>query len=318
MKKLIIHLYENTGLGNNIVFQKCINACFIVRSVVLSDEKLLKRAFKKSFGYDIDFDNPITFSEKIQWLKLYDRTPLLTQCADKYKVRDFIRDKIGENYLVPLLFETKNPKDINPENIPGDMPVFIKTNHDSSGGIIIKDNSKVNWKNIQSTLSKLLNKSYYYSTQEWEYKNIERRIMVEKLLSDKNDNMPIDCKILCFNGKVKLITMISDSGLPTHSASFYDINWNKKDIKLSSLINSEMNFVKPKNLDKIITLSEVLSKDFIHVRVDWLYVNERFYNGEMTFHTASGLNPFKPKKWEEIIGDYIRLPAVLKNSNKLS
>ena len=308
MKKLIIHLYENTGLGNNIVFQKCINACFVVRSWVLSDEKLLKKSFKKSFGYDIDLDNPITFSEKIQWLKLYDRTPMLTQCADKYKVREFIRDKIGEDYLVPLLFETKNPKDINPENIPDDVPVFIKTNHDSSGGIIIRDKSKVDWKMIQSTLSKLLNQNYYYLNQEWEYKHIERRIIIEKLLLDKNGEKIIDCKILCFNGKARLIIMILDVGLPTQSATFYDISWNKKKIKFSPSIYSEMDFVKPKDLDKIITLTEILSEGFIHVRVDWLYVNKRFYNGEMTFHTASGLNPYRPQKWEKILGDYITLP----------
>lgn len=308
MKKLFKHLYENTSLGNTIVYQKSINAYFIIRSLMFSDEKLVKRAFKRKFGYDLDLDNPITFSEKIQWLKLYDRTPLITQCADKYKVREFITNKIGKDYLVPLIFETKEPKDINHNNIPDDISVIIKTNHDSSGGIIIKDKSNVQWRNIQSTLSKLLNNNYYYSTQEWEYKNIEHRIIVEKLLLDKNEKLPIDCKILCFNGKARLISMIKDRGLPTFSSSFYDTNWNKKKIKISQSINSEMDFDKPKNLDNIIALSEILSKDFIHVRVDWLYVNETFYNGEMTFHTAGGLNSFKPKKWEKLLGNYISLP----------
>ncbi len=308
MLKLIKRLSINTKLENNTIFQQCLVGLYVIRNLIISDEKVIRRKFKKQFKYDINLSNPVTFTEKIQWLKLYDRNPLLTKCADKYKVGDYISDKIGGEYLVPLYFETKNFRDINPLNIPDNIPVIVKTNHDSLGGIIIKDKSKVNWKTIQSTLNRFLIKNYYYSTQEWEYKNIERRIIVEKLLIDKYDKLPIDCKVLCFNGKVKLISMIKDRDSPTRSCSFYDNNWNKMNIYMSLAFNSEIDFEKPKNLDEIIFLSEILSKEFIHVRVDWLYVNDRFYNGEMTFHTGGGLVPFKPEKWEKILGDYITLP----------
>ena len=136
-------------------------------------EKLyLKRRFKRTFKRELDLDNPKTLNEKIVWLKLNDRTPLHTICADKYAVRSYIKEKVGEEYLVPLFYQTKNVKEIIPENLP-DTPCIIKANHDSGGGIFVLDKSKTDWEEAQESLKKRLKKNYYPRSKEWQYKNIK-------------------------------------------------------------------------------------------------------------------------------------------------
>ncbi|OYQ49635.1 hypothetical protein CHX27_01350 [Flavobacterium aurantiibacter] len=176
MKNQIKYLYENTYLKYPMYPVKY--AFDFYRFRLLPEEYFLKRRFKQVFGFNPDLKNPKSLSEKIQWLKLNDRTPLHTQCADKFKVREYVKDKVGEQYLVPLVFETKNVADINSNNIP-DYPVAIKANHDSSGVVIVRDKNKENWDAIQKKLQSHLKVNYYYYDKEWPYKNIERRIIVE-------------------------------------------------------------------------------------------------------------------------------------------
>jgi len=198
MLKFTKYLYHNTWVGKKIIdFVLEIHQYY--RTHYIKEELFLKQQFKKRFGRALDLDNPQTFNEKLQWLKLNDRTALHTICADKYKVRDYVKEKIGEEYLVPLVFETKNPKDIIPENLP-DYPVIIKTNHASYGGVIVRDKSQHNWKTVQKTLAKSLRINYYYKSKEWQYKNIERRIVVEKLLTGDSGDIPFDYKMHYFNG----------------------------------------------------------------------------------------------------------------------
>ena len=171
MKELLKYLYKRTKVGHFII-QQFIDLHNFYLNRILSEEAFSKRRFRDSFKRDVDLNDPKTLNEKIVWLKLNDRTPEQTICADKYAVRDYIQERIGDEYLVPLYFHTKNANDIVPENMP-DHPFIIKANHDSDGGIMIRDKSNVDWEEVRRSLRERLKKNYYYRSKEWQYKNIE-------------------------------------------------------------------------------------------------------------------------------------------------
>ncbi|UWX56103.1 hypothetical protein NYZ99_07315 [Maribacter litopenaei] len=135
------------------------------------DKWVIKYNFWKSRQKSLNLKNPQTLNEKINWLKLYDRRPIQTQCADKYEVRKYVEERIGEDYLVPLYFQTTNPDELIPENIP-DIPCIIKANHDSSGGVFVHDKDTLDYAELRNNFKKRLKKNYYHSNKEWQYKNI--------------------------------------------------------------------------------------------------------------------------------------------------
>lgn len=281
---------------------------------IIPDKLLVMIKFKWHHGHFPNLKNPTSLNEKINWLKLNDRTPLHTQCSDKYLVRQYVKNKVGEEYLVPLYFQTKNPKDIKPENI-NTIPCIIKTNHDSGGGVFVRDKSKIDWNKVQEIFKKRLKLNYYPRSREWQYKNIEPRIIVEKLLQDKNNNIPFDYKLHCFNGKVRMISVDMGRGTDSHYRNWYNKNWVREPYSWSSpkehgkaTIPSETDVEKPKNLERMISLSEVLAKPFIYARIDWYDVDSRLYFGEITFHHDGGLRPILPKIWDEKLGSELELP----------
>lgn len=280
---------------------------------IISEKLFIKLRFKRNLGYFPDLKNPKSFNEKIQWLKLNERTSLHTTCADKYLVRNFIAKEIGDEYLIPLYFQTYNPKDITPENLP-DYPCIIKTNHDSGGVVFVHDKSKINWELIQQFLKKKLNTNYYFLEKEWQYKNIKPCIIVEKLLLDKKRNIPFDFKVYCFNGKAKLIQIDKDRGKSSHTRHWYDFEWKKKKIlkNISHHItkkgyNSSIVIKKPVSFNKMINFSEKIAKRFIFVRIDWYELEGKLYFGEITFHPSGGFRKFVSTSWEKEFGDLIDL-----------
>jgi len=282
MKHFISNIYHNTRLGFALIHPLS-KVYEYFRFAFVSDEKFINKEFEKNLGFKPNLENPQTFNEKLQWLKLNDRTSLHTICADKYKVRDYVKEKIGEEYLIPLVFETKNPRDIIPEKLP-DYPVIIKTNHDSSGGIIVRDKSQHNWINVQNTLAKFLSINYYYRFKEWQYKNIERRIVVEELLMDKSGTIPFDYKMHYFNGKL-MFTQVDIDRQTEHKRNLYDTDWNLLDVQWVYETGNAVE--RPKLFDKMISLGEVFAKDFCYLRVDFYHVNDKIYFGELTFHAKT-------------------------------
>ena len=316
MRKLIRCLYHNTIIRYILICpakKLYVRLYYIYHFHLIPDKIFIKRKFKKAFNYDLNLNNPKTLNEKIQWLKLNDRTPLHTLCADKYAVREYVKEKIGEEYLVPLVYHTKNPADIVPENLP-DFPFIIKTNHDCSGGIIVRDKSKIDWKSVQKTLAKLLKQNYFYPSREWQYKNIKPRIIVEKLLMDKRGNIPFDYKLHCIKRKVEMIQVDVNRGKPNHYRNWYNRYWKREPYRWSALKNggvtdpSNNDIEKPISLEKMIKLSEILSEKFYYVRVDWYNIEGRLFFGELTFHHDGGLRPILPTKWDRILGDLLKLP----------
>ncbi|MFY0626324.1 MAG: hypothetical protein JXR07_08525 [Reichenbachiella sp.] len=270
-----------------------------------SDELFIKRRFKKVFNRSLNLDDPQTLSEKLQWLKLYDRTEFHTLCADKYAVRKYVEETIGSKYLIPLVYHSKNPDHIVDENMP-DFPFVIKVNHDSSGVIIVKDKSLLDYKSTRETLKKWLKSNYYLRKKEWQYKNIPPRIIVEKLLLEKNGAIPNDYKFHVFNNKVKIIQVDQDRHI-NHKRVLYDESWNEYDFEWGFPKGSEEK--KPTLLEEAISLAEKLSGVFCYARVDFYIVNNKLYFGEITFHPGSGFELFSPENHDYLWGSELVIPT---------
>jgi len=277
---------------------------------LIPDKVIIKKSFKKHMGYNLDFNNPETLNEKINWLKLYDRTELHTTVADKYKVRAYVEEKIGAKYLIPLLYHTKDSDDIIPENLP-EGNYIIKTNHDSSGGVIVRDSSLIDWELTRKRFKRLLKENHYYSTIEWQYKNIEPRIVVEDLLTYEDGSIPDDYKCHCFNGKLAFVMIDFDRHSETRTRNLYDPNWNLIPCNWGRPYGKEVE--KPGNFEEMKELAEKLSKDFTYARVDFYLVKGAIYFGEITFHHASGFQKFYTHECDLKFGQQLNIKKTNEN-----
>ncbi|EGV44832.1 glycosyl transferase [Bizionia argentinensis JUB59] len=303
MANFISKLYYNTVLGHELIapFAKCYE---FLKFGLTPDAVKMKREFIKNLGFIPNFEKPETLNEKIQWLKLNDRTSLHTQCADKYKVRAYVKERIGEDYLVPLVFQTKNVRDIVPENLP-DYPIIIKTNHDSSGGLIIKDKIGINWTQVQNTLGKNKTINYYYRFKEWQYKNIESRVIVEELLIDDHGQIPMDYKMYFFNGKLEFSQVDIGRFEGERGRNFYSKDWELLDFVMK--IPNGKPLAQPERYDELVLLGEKLAAPFCFVRVDFYCYDGKIYFGELTFHPSSGHCKFNPREYDKKFGEKLKL-----------
>lgn len=302
MRNFLKHLYHNTTLGNRFLYPiKKLDD--YLRPRIIPERTYIRRRFKNTFGYNLNLENPKTLNEKVHWLQLNDRTPLHTLCTDKYAVREHIKEKIGEQYLIPLVYHTDNSDDIIPENLP-DFPCIIKTNHACGGHVIVKDKSEINYKSVQKTLAKLLKSNYYYRSREWQYKKIKPRIIVEKLMMDKNYKIPIDYKFHCFNGRVVFISADMDRYIDI-KRNLYDKDWNFIDCRMR--FENGIAVKKPKILNKMKSLAETLAQNFKYIRVDLYNIRNKIYFGELTFSPAAGFQQISPLEWDRKFGDELKL-----------
>lgn len=272
----------------------------------MPDSWYLRMKYKQCMGYALNLSNPKTFNEKLQWLKLHDRKPEYTMMVDKYAVRKYIADTIGEEYLIPLLGVWDNPDDIDFDALPNQF--VLKCNHNSGLGMCIcKDKAKLDIAKVKAELRKGLKQDYYLTCREWPYKNVKRRIIAEKYMSDEGNEELSDYKVLCFNGEPKLIEVHKGRFYGNHTADNYDESWNKTDIEQYDLPKSDKIMPKPVFLEEMLHLSKLLSKNLIHVRVDWYFTNNRLYFGELTFFDGSGYNLFCGDA-DGLLGSWIKLP----------
>lgn len=277
--------------------------------LVVPDKLFLKLMFKKHVGYGLDLSKPKSFNEKIQWLKIYDRKNLLTICADKYLVRDFVKGKIGEQYLIPLFNVYYNVEDMSEESFP-EQPFIIKANHTSGTYRIFKNKKDLNISELKLLCKKWMSINYYNQTKEWQYKNIKPCIIIEKLLLNEDGVIPSDIKFSCFNGKVEIIHVDSNKEIK-HYRNHYDRNWNSLNMRWPEEYDANILTPKPDLLEDLIILAETLAKDFIFVRVDF-YVNDGcIYFGELTFHPTSGYGKFFPKSLDFEYGEKLSINKIL-------
>lgn len=275
----------------------------------MPDEKYLKKMFKLVFGKEPDLDNPQTFNEKLQWLKLHDRNPLYTTLVDKYAVRDYIKEKLGEEYLNPLVGGPwTNARDIDFDKLPDQF--VLKCTHDSGSIVICLDKETFDMKTAIKKLNRALKRNYYYLKREWPYKDVKPCIIAEKYLADESESELKDYKFMCFNGNVECSFVCSErfskDGL---KCTFYDRNWNKMPFERHyRSVAAEIG--KPQNYNEMIILAEKISIGIPFVRVDFYEINKKVYFGELTFYPGSGFEEFRPSEWDEIFGSWIKLPEI--------
>ena len=278
--------------------------------IFLPDKIYLKRQYRKRMGLKLNLKNPQLFSEKIQWMKLYDRKPEYTHFADKYEVRKYIAEIAGEECLIPSYGIWDYFEDIDFDALPDQF--VLKCTHDCGSVLICKDKKELNIPQLQKFFRKRLAANYFWKKREWIYKNIKPRIIAEKLMVDESGIELKDYKIYCFNGKAKVINVVfnrfANDGNDTKE-NFYSPDWEYLNIaSRDRQTDPNINLEKPKCLEKMLSLAEKLSVGIIHMRVDFYIVFDQIFFGELTFCTCAGYERFTPPEWDKILGDWMILP----------
>ncbi|MDM0995605.1 ATP-grasp fold amidoligase family protein [Clostridium perfringens] len=268
----------------------------------ISDEQYVKNLYYSYFDKDLNLENPKTFNEKINWMKLNYKNEKATICADKYEVRKYLEDRGYKWLLNDLIGVYENVDEIDVDKLPNRF--VLKATHGSGWNLIVKNKNNIKWNPWKLIMKSWLKQNFYYYGREWVYKNMKPRIICEKYLEDRNGEL-LDYKVYCFNGEPKFIQVDVDR-FGNHTGNYYDINWNDMPFQYDDE-NSGRIIDKPKNLKEILDISRDLSKEFPHVRVDFYEVNGNLYFGELTFFTASGTAKFKPEKYDEIVGSWLKL-----------
>lgn len=273
----------------------------------MPDDVYLRKLYKAMVGKDLDLEQPSTFNEKLQWLKLFDRQPDYTKMVDKYLVRQYVIKTIGEKYLIPIVGVWNSPDEIDFKSLPNQF--VLKCNHNSGTGMCIcKDKALLDINKVKAELKKGLDEDYYYQGREWPYKDVDRKIICEKYMTDENDQLS-DYKIHNFNGVPRVILVcrdrFKDSGL---TEDFYSDKWEHLDIHRPGIPNSKQKISKPVELEEMLLLSKQLAKNVPFVRTDFYTIKGKVYFGEMTFYPASGLEKFEPEFIDKQFGDWLELP----------
>ena len=273
----------------------------------MPDEKFLSRIFQILMNQELSLEHPKTFNEKLQWLKLYNRKTSYTTMVDKYKVREYIRERLGEKYLIPLLGVWNNPEEIDFDILPNQF--VLKCNHNSGLGMsICKDKVLFDFAKAKKDLRRGIRENYYQKNREWPYKDVPRKIIAEQYMKSDAGGLT-DYKIHCFNGEPKLILVCKDRFLETGlTEDFFSINWEHLDIRRPKHPNASAPIKKPEELDEMLRLAAILSKDIPFLRVDFYIVDHKIYFSELTFYPASGFDKFVPEFWDNILGDWLTLP----------
>ena len=275
----------------------------------MDDKEFLIRKFKACMGKELDLDNPKTFNEKLQWLKLYNRDPQYTMLVDKYLVRDYIREKLGEEYLIPLIGAWDSPDEIDFDALPDKF--VLKCNHNSGLGMYIcKDKSKMDVEKVKKELQRGLDQDYYLTGREWPYKDVPRKIICEKFMSDTPDASDFtDYKFFCFDGYVDCVMVCLERSSGNTKFYFFDEKWELKRLNIRGK-NAPEGFTipKPECMDEMFKIAAELSKGLPYVRVDLYQSNGQIYFGEMTFFPDSGFDANLLKETDEYFGKLLKLP----------
>ena len=278
----------------------------------LSDKIYLKIKYRILMGEKLNLEDPKTFDEKLQWLKLYNRKPEYTTMVDKYEVKEYISKTIGKEYVIPTIGIYERFDDINFSKLPNRF--VIKCTHDSGGLVICKDKTKFDIKSARKKISKSLKRNYYYIGREWPYKNVKPRILIEKYMEDKKDEELRDYKFYCFDGYVKALMVATNRQSDTEELCFdyFDNKYNHLNLTNHWHPNAKIIPHKPNQFEKMIKLAEKLSRGFPHIRVDFYEVNNKIYFGELTFYDMGGYLKIHPDDWNLEWGNLIDLSNIKK------
>ena len=281
----------------------------------VSDKQFVKWSYYLTFHKKLNLDNPQSFSEKLQWLKLYDRHDEYTQMVDKCEAKKYVASKIGEEYIIPTLGVYNSFDEIDFDKLPDQF--VLKCTHDSGGVAICKDKNTFDFEKTRLLLSRNLKRNKYWTSREYPYKNVHPRIIAEQYMEQEDGESLRDYKVLCFHGKAKLIEFHRFRYTEKQTQDFYDINCNKTSISQGGgfMDKSDNLFPKPVHLDLMLNLSEILTQEMIHCRVDWYVIAGNLYFGELTFFDGSGLDPFDDENDDLLLGSWISVNETKKSDH---
>lgn len=274
-------------------------------SRLIPDRVYLKLKYRASVGKKLNLKDPKTYNEKLQWLKLYDRNPQYTKLVDKYEVKSYVAEKIGQRYIIPTLGVWDRVEDIDFDALPEQF--VLKCTHDSGGLVICKDKSQLNIEEAKRKLKRSLKNNFYYQGREWPYKNVKPRILAEKFMEDVETGELRDYKFFCFDGVAKAVRVDTERSTGNVKMDFFDRELNHLPFERNHQ-NAKITPEIPPNFEEMVKIADRLSKGFCHLRVDLYSVNGAIYFGELTFFAANGFAPFYPDEWDAIFGDWIKLP----------
>lgn len=270
---------------------------------LLTDSQYLKFVYRIEQKEKLNLVNPVSFTQKLQYLKLYDRNPEYTKLVDKLAVKDYVSDIIGKEHVIKTINSWDNANKINFKELPDKF--VLKVTHDSGGLVICKDKSKLDIKKTRKMLSKALKFNYFRYSREWPYKNVPRKILCEEYMQDSKTEDLVDYKFYCFNGEPKFLYFSRYEHQENEELSFFTLDWQlapfqRKNHKMLTIMPE-----KPDCFDEMIQIASKLSKNIPFVRVDLYVINQKIYFGEMSFFPASGMAKFYPEEWNNKIGEWI-------------
>lgn len=275
----------------------------------ISDKYEIEQQWKTHMDYPLNLKEPKTFNEKLQWLKLYNRNPLYTTLVDKYKVKEWVTNKIGAQYVIPALAMWSCAEDIDISQLPDKF--VLKCNHDSGSVIVCRDKSKFDLTAAKEMFRKALSKNFYYEGREWPYKNVKPCVYAEEYKEDDTSHDLPDYKFFCFDGVAKYLFIATERMNESTETrfDFFDREFKHIDVT-NGHPNADVLPRKPKSFDEMLALAGKLSIGLPHVRVDFYEVNGKVYFGEMTFFHWGGMVPFVPREFDYEMGECLTLPTL--------
>lgn len=275
---------------------------------IIPDKLFLTVQYRCLLQKSLNLKNPKDFCEKMQWLKLYNRKKEYSMMVDKYEVKKYVSDIIGEEYIIPTIGVYNSVDDIPWNDLPNQF--VLKCTHDSGGLIICKEKASLDIEAAKSKLKQSLSRNFYLRTREWPYKNVKPRIIAEEYISIPGKKDLPDYKFFCFNGEPKVLFVASDrfDEIEPLKFDYFDMNFVRLPFYNPRHPQSAKPVLKPNSFEIMKNLSSKLASGIPLIRVDFYDINGKIYFGELTFFTDGGLVPFCPKEWERKLGDWISLP----------
>lgn len=278
---------------------------------IFSDKTYLKYMYRLVMHEKLNLKHPQKFTEKIQWLKLYDRKPEYTDMVDKVKVKEYVSKKINNKIIIPTLAVYNDVNDLDLGKLPDRFVLKTSNGGGSNSVIICRDKSNFNIENAKKILQRGLKFSIYKNYREWPYKSIHAQIIAEMYMQNNDDDELMDYKFYCFNGRAEYCQVIMGRHA-NETIDFFDRDWKHQSFYGLNPIAKPAGkpIAKPAALDQMLKIADILSENIPFVRVDLYYVNAEIYFGELTFYPASGLGVFTPKEWDSLLGEKINLTEV--------
>lgn len=299
MKRILKAIFS-PHYASGVIFNR------IVKRFIKNDYTFVKWDYYFGMKKFPNLDNPRTFNEKLQWLKLHNQRPEYTRMVDKYEAKECVKEILGEEYIIPTLGVWERFEDIDFNNLPNQF--VLKCTHDSGGLVICKDKSKLDISKVRRKINRSLKKNFFYEHREYPYKDVKPRIIAEKYMIDDSSTDLKDYKFFCFNGKVQCLKVDFDR-FTKHGANYYDKEWNLLPFYEICCPSNPLKIIgKPKYLNKMVEVAEKISKGIPFVRVDLYDVNNKIYFGEITFFPNAGNGKFEPEEWDYKLGEWLQLP----------